>query len=409
MKIINSLTEGNVQGVSENHEAYNIVENEKEDSAEITMYGQVVTNRPRDYWSDEKNKGLYIVLGEFLEDLEKIKERSKITVRINSPGGELYAGLTIMNRLSELKGDVVTIVDGLAASAASIILQGGKTRRVHNGSMVMVHGASLFLYGSFNKAKMEEAVKQLDAANRAAIEAYSQRMNVSKDEIREVMEKTEWMTGQEAINKGFADEMIDTGGVSMSISQDNAYMVVNGIMMSTEGLETLPEGIRVDKEMVIPGIKPVVADKKSEGGQFEMTEKELREKYPELVAKIEEKAALQGKEDGEKGQESQVADAVCAERKRISEIEEIANAIGDRELLHKAKFDTPMTAAELALEAMKQQARQGENFMKNSSEDIQKSGVGAVIPVPGAGMKEEMEQSDIMAGAKLIAGIKEGE
>lgn len=403
LKIINGPTEGEVTSILENQTAYNIIEDEKEDSAEITMYGEVVTNRPM-VWTDEKNKRLYIVLGEFLNDLEKVKNRSKVTVRINSPGGELYAGLAIMNRLSELNGDVITIVDGLAASAASIILQGGKTRKVHNGSMVMVHGASSFLFGYYNKAKLEDAAKQLNAANRAAIEAYSQRMDINKDEIQSIMDRTEWMTGQEAIEKGFADELIETGNVSMSISKDNTYMTVNGIRMPTAGFASLPVGLKVDNEMVIPGEEPVVAVKKiNEGGRPKMTAEELRKQYPELVAEIKKEGST------EEEQKQAISKAVADERKRISEIDEIACVIGDKELLKKAKFDEPMSAAELALEAMKQQTKLGNQFVSNSEEDVKSSGVNLVAPVPNANMQEEMDQSDIAAGAALIAGIKEGE
>lgn len=410
MKIRNGPAAGGVMGVLENQTAYNLVENEEEDSAEITMYGEVVKDRPRSFWTDEKDERLYIVLGEFLDDLEKVKNRSKLTIRINSPGGDLYAGLAIMNRLSELKSDVVTIVDGLAASAASIILQGGKKRKVCRGSMVMIHGASTFLYGSYNAAKLEEAVKQLDAANRAAAEAYIQRTKIDKKEIQSLMAKTEWMTGQEAIDKGFADELIDNGNISMSVSPDNAYMSVNGIIIPTAGFETLPVGLTVDNHMVIPGNKPVITDKnKNEGGNAEMTAEEMRVKYPDVVAEIEKNAIAAKGGESEASEKEAVKSAVEKERKRISEIDEIANLVGDKELLKKAKFEQPMSAAELALEAMKQQTKLGAQFMKDSGDDTKDSGAERVVPTPTGDMQGELEQNDIMAGAALLAGIQKGE
>lgn len=406
--MINGPEGGPVTGIAENQTAYNIVENEEEDSAEITMYGEVVQNRPESFWTGKKNDGLYIVLGEFLNDLEKVKGRSRITVRINSPGGDLYAGIAIMNRLTELQGDVVTIVDGLAASAASIILQGGKTRKVHSGCMVMVHGVSTLLYGRYNITKLKEIADQLNAANRAAAETYVKKTGLSRDEILSIMEKTEWMTGQEAIDKGFADELVETGSVSMSMTPDNMYMIVNGIQMPAGGFETLPAGIQAVASEVIPGENPVIADKKNnEGGEKKMTAKELREKYPELVAEIEGQAAAQ--QGAGKEQEEAVKNAIEAERKRISEIDEIAGMVSDKSLLHKAKFEEPMTAAQLALETMKQQAKLGAQFMKDYQEDVKDSGVNGVNPVPGGDMLEEMEQDDIAKGAALIAGKMEGD
>lgn len=407
-RIINGPSEGGVTGISEERTAYNIVENELEDSAEITMYGEVVQDRPRRYWDEEKdNERLYIVLGEFLKDLEKVKNRRSITVRINSPGGELYAGIAIMNRLGELDGEVVTVVDGLAASAASIILQGGKRRKVHKGSLVMVHGASSFFFGYYNRKQLKERADQLDAANRTAIEAYAQRTGLEREEISALLDQTVWMTGQEAIDKGFADELVEGGSVSMGISQDSAYMMVNGIRMPTAGLGVIPEGLPVVNGAVIPGIDPVIADKtnRNEGGT-EMTAEELREKYPELVAEIEASAKPSG---GDGSESNAVSEAVAAERKRISEIDEIAGMVGDRELVKKAKFESGMSAAELALESMRQQAKQGQKFMRDAHEDVSGSGANGVTAIPCGSMQEELGQSDIEAGAALIAGIQSEE
>ena len=407
-RIINGPLGGGVTGILEEQTAYNIVENELEDSAEITMYGEVVQDRPRRYWDEEKdNDRLYIVLGEFLKDLEKVKNRRSITVRINSPGGELYAGIAIMNRLGELGGEVVTIVDGLAASAASIILQGGKRRKVHKGSLVMVHGASSFFFGYYNRKQLKERADQLDAANRTAIEAYAQRTGLERDEISAILDQTAWMTGQEAIDMGFADELVEGGSVSMSISQDSAYMTVNGIRMSTAGFERIPEGLQVVNDAVIPGIDPVITDKtnRKEGGR-EMTAEELREKYPDLVAEIEASARPSG---GDGSESNAVSEAVAAERKRISEIDEIAGLVGDRELVKKAKFESGMSAAELALESMRQQAKQGQQFMRDAHEDVSGSGANGVTAIPCGSMQEELSQSDIEAGAALIAGIQSKE
>lgn len=405
-ELIRNGPAGGVTSILENPVAYNILENEEEDSAEITMYGEVVTDRPHNFWSDEGNDRLYIVLSEFLKDLEKVKERSKLTVRINSPGGDLYAGLAIMNRLSELKGDVTTVVDGLAASAASIILQAGKTRKVYNGSLVMVHGVSTFLFGSYNEEELKETINKLNACNRAVVDTYAQKLKISKNEIQALMRKTEWMTGQEAIEKGFADELIEPEkNVSMSINRDRTYMVVNGIRMSTAGFETLPAGLEVDEQMAIFGSKPISANKENNEGGLKMTAEELREKYPDLVAKIKEEAEESAKEN----QKAAVDAAITDERRRISEIDQIANVIGDKDLLKKAKYEEPMSAAQLALEAMQQQAKLGKNFINDSEADTDHSGVNDVDPLPTRDIREEIDKDDIIAGAALIAGIKKGE
>lgn len=206
---------------------------------------------------------------------------------------------------------------------------------------------------------------------------------------------------------GFADELVEGGSVSMSISQDSAYMTVNGIRMSTAGFERIPEGLQVVNDAVIPGIDPVITDKtnRKEGGR-EMTAEELREKYPDLVAEIEASARPSG---GDGSESNAVSEAVAAERKRISEIDEIAGMVGDRELVKKAKFESGMSAAELALESMRQQAKQGQQFMRDAHEDVSGSGANGVTAIPCGSMQEELSQSDIEAGAALIAGIQSKE
>ena len=79
----------------------------------------------------------------FLDDLAQIKDKSEIVVKINSGGGDLYTGIAIHNALKSLKGHKTVIIEGLAASAASVIACAGDEVQVHAGSMIMIHGAAV--------------------------------------------------------------------------------------------------------------------------------------------------------------------------------------------------------------------------------------------------------------------------
>lgn len=151
---------------------YNIVVNEADNSAEINMYGEVVEQHPVDWWTGEPVAGNFIAVDDFLRDLEDLKTRNSITVHINSVGGDLYAGIAIYNRLKSLPANVVTINDGLAASAGSIIFQAGNTRKVHPGSNIMVHQAMGLLIGYYQTNDLKQVIKQLDAGNKAAVAIY---------------------------------------------------------------------------------------------------------------------------------------------------------------------------------------------------------------------------------------------
>lgn len=355
---------------------YNFVELE-DNSVEITMYGNVVQNRPLDFWTGEPVPGLFIVLGEFLQELEKIKEKEQITVRINSGGGELYAAISIYNRLKELK-NVITIVDGLAASAASVILQAGKIRKVYAGSQVMIHGASLFLYGSYNIQGLEEKKKSLEAANHAALQSYLERTGLEIEQIKEDMKITSWMTGKEVIEKGYADELIADKKMELMVDQKEATLYVNQIPMCTQMFLEMPKNL-----------------KKIEGEE-KMDLKELKEKYPNLVQQIQE--------DGKEQVQNQIDQALQKERERLKAIEEIESIIGDKELVKAAKYgENKMTAQDLAFVAMKKQAELGENFFRNMLEDTKKSGVNQVIVTSSEEEHINSEEDEIKAAAEMIA------
>ena len=142
-----------------------------ENDAEINMYGEIVEEHPTDWWTGEPVPGNFIALDDFLADLDGLRTKDNITVHINSVGGSLYAGVSIYNRLKELPANVVTINDGLAASAASVIFQAGNPRKVNAGSCLMIHEAAALLIGYFQTKDLKTEMKRLDAHNRTAIAA----------------------------------------------------------------------------------------------------------------------------------------------------------------------------------------------------------------------------------------------
>lgn len=387
-------------------------------SVEVNMYGQVVENRPIDWMTGKPSKGLYIVLAEFLEDLDIYKEKGEITFRINSVGGDLVAGVAIYNRMTELKGDTVAVVDGLAASAASVILQGAKKRKVFAGSQVMVHGASIFMFGRYNLQELKKVADRIEGGNKSILEIYESRTGKKKEFLRGLMEKEEWMTGKEAIENGFADELVETGRpAKLEVTADGKSVIANGIWMPMEGFLHLPKGIPVAEVAVASSMEAKVIEnvglkKQETGGRKDMDIQELKEKYPGLVQQIQQEAVADAGKGVEGGNadhgeiEKRISDAVEEERRRLKEIDEIAGQIADEKLVQEAKFgEKAMTAQELAFEAMKRQKNTGEQHLMNMKGDARDSGVFDVDPAPNCGEKttKEQEMEDVEAGAQLIA------
>lgn len=386
--------------------AYNMSEPDN-DSLEIEMYGQVVSHIPTD-WDGNPVEGLFIALDSFLKDLDLYKAKKNITVRINSVGGELYAGIAICNRLKELPGNVTTICDALAASAASIIFQGGDNRLVYPGSQVMVHGASSFLFGSYNLADIAKVSNTLKGANKAALETYVARTGRTKDFIQNLMNKETWMSGQEAIDNGFADGFVEAeDNVKLTMSADHKIIYSNGIPMPAMGLN-VPDNIPV---MAVPApetskvtseaTSSVVIENNNNptGGKAKMTLEELMQTDPELVNQIRNDAVTQAQATNT----TAVTDAVAAERARIQAIESIQNSIGDKKLIADAKYgEKPMTAQELAFQALQAQAAVGAQVVTDMGKDAEASGVNNVTAVPVA---TDSSAEDIANGAALIAGV----
>lgn len=330
-----------------------------DDSAEINMYGDVYMEAPRDWWTGERQEGQYIAADEFLEDLEEIKEKSNITVHINSGGGDLYAGLAIYNRLKALKGHVTTINDGLAASAASLIFQAGNTRKMNAGSNLMAHGVGGFLFGLYMVEDLEELVTQFKAHNKAIVNVYAEAMGVSYNEAKSLIKSETWLTGQEAIDKGLADELIEE---EEEDPEDNLF---NSLIKKLSGSNP-----GTFNRYAMPAAAPQVVNKLPEKEEEIManTAEELRAQYPDLVAQIEDAAEEKARAE---------------ERDRIKGLEEISGAVADKALMEEAKFgESPMTVEELSVMAMKQQSKLQASILKSLEEDAKNSGTGDIKASP---------------------------
>ncbi len=144
----------------------------------------------------------------FAETLSAIST-PKITVRINSPGGDVFAGMAIYNSLKSYKGDVSVVIDGLAASAASFIAMAGNTISIHESAMLMVHKAwGLTIGNETDHVDMAGTLRKIDGQI-AAI--YAKQTGKSVDDMLALMAGESdgtWFTAAEAAEANFVDEVI---------------------------------------------------------------------------------------------------------------------------------------------------------------------------------------------------------
>ena len=368
-----------------------------DDEGEITLYGDVVSQQPVNWWTGEPEPGQYITPEGFMEDLATVKDKSKITVKLNSCGGDLYTGIAIHNALKALSGKVNVIVEGIAASAASVIMCAGDTVTVYPGSLVMIHGVSVLLWDFMNIQDMKQLIKGMDASERAVAAIYNAKTGIEEDTLRGMMTKETWFTGREAIEKGFANVLKeDEGEPSLSMSSDKKALFVNGISHNIAAFRNVPGSIPVSAHAtppVKPGVNTTANAANSKGGNKPMTPEEMREQYPDVVAQIENAAR--------EAQTNANAEAVAAERQRLADIDAIAASIPDQTLVNDAKYgENPCTAQELCFRVMKQSAASGQNFLAAYAAAGKASGANNVGAAPNGGAptnKAEEDAADIQA------------
>lgn len=133
--------------------------------------------------------------------------KNPVTVKINSPGGDMFEGIAIYNLLREHPAKVTIDVMGWAASAASIIAMAGDEIRMGLGTFMMVHNAWGVVIG--NRHDMRDAAKLFDGFDAAIIDIYEARTGLSSKDITKLMDAETFMGPSEAVEKGFADVIAD--------------------------------------------------------------------------------------------------------------------------------------------------------------------------------------------------------
>ena len=129
-----------------------------------------------------------------------------ITVWINSPGGDCVAAAQIYNMLSQYKGNVTVKIDGIAASAASVIAMAGNTVMMSPVSMMMIHNPATVAFG--DHAEMQKAIDMLAEVKESIINAYEIKTGMSRAKISHLMDAETWMDANKAVELGFADDII---------------------------------------------------------------------------------------------------------------------------------------------------------------------------------------------------------
>ncbi|MBQ5343738.1 MAG: Clp protease ClpP [Acidaminococcaceae bacterium] len=371
-------------------------------NAEILIYGNIGDERSW-FGNETAPDG-------FAEELQSL-DGCPLTIRINSSGGSVFAAHAIHNLIKAYAGPVTVIIDGIAASAASIIAVAAKKIIMPANSMMMIHDPMVALKGYHNAEELKSYMDALTAIKDSIVSAYLGRSKVSAEALSKMMKDTTWLTAKECLNLGFADEIV--GQVDAVL--DGNVLVVNQIQhqLSEEDAEKIKNKLEVKAKMnennafnafwqhicAKLGI-PVTG---TEGAANAATS-------PENVIKPVENGI---KPTGTEPKPAEPADAVAAERNRLLALEAVDNG---NEMIHKVvdyAKKNGQTAEEIKpyLDIINGHKEQAPDMIKNLISDNKDSGVDNVTGQPGSGMSEEEKdriQADNMANImkKLQGGAR---
>lgn len=341
-----------------------LVTNATQKSIDINIYGPVVDSS---WWDDG------VTTPQQIQDaLKSAGNIGQINVHINSPGGSVFAGQAIHNMLKQHPANVTVHIDGLAASIASIIAMSGNKIIMPPGSMMMIHNPLVGMYGSYEASEMRETANFLDKIKESLVATYTSRQTKkSKDEIVALMDATTWLTAQDALDSGFADEVEGIAPVNSTMT--GKVLNIAGMAFNLESFGTLPVNM-------ITALPEIPINKTEEENILNLTE--LKAKYPDLYNEI-------------------IAMGVTQERGRMKALDDV-QIDGFENIVNKARYESGATAEQVAMQIIVAQKQQSADYLKNVKTDVVDSNLLEVPGTPAPDNKAS-EEAEIKASAELIA------
>lgn len=284
---------------------------------------------------------------------------TEILLEINSGGGSVWAGAEIYYALKKFNGTVKGEIPSLAASAATFIAMACDHLAMSILAQFMIHGASSVQRG--NHLAMADTSDFLKNIDDSIINSYLNKTSLSRDELRELMNKDSWMTAEQALEKGFIDEILFVNEAPDAVA---TAMPTGSALLPQDVIDKVKAEILANKTTTLdptnavnqiqdePVAEPQQAQTK-EDNKMDLTK--LQNEHPELFNQVKQ----MGYEEGQQ-----------AENARIAEIEELATP-GNEALVNAAKQDLTQTAATLAVAIVKAEKAKGANFLENRQKDVE--------------------------------------
>lgn len=215
------------------------IKNSTNAASEILLYGPIASEHS--WFGDE------VTAKDFANDLESL-DNAPVTVRINSGGGDVFAAHAIHNLLLKYKGKVTVAIDGLCASAATIVAMAGDKIIMPTNALFMIHNPMIALDNYYQSAELGKMVAALDKIKDSIIASYRKRCKASAEELQAMMDAETWLSAEECLAQGFVDEI--EGEVEVAL--DNKQLVINAAaydINTFKNFAALKNHVRTPKEV----------------------------------------------------------------------------------------------------------------------------------------------------------------
>lgn len=176
----------------------------KNDTAEVFVYDYI---GPSD-WG-------YVGAKDFVAALRQLGDVKSIDVRINSGGGHCFEAMAIYNALSNHSAQINVFIDGLAASAASVIAMAGDTISIAENAMIMIHQATGSVWGTADEMRREAGM--IDQLNVSVVNLYAARTKLPANDVKAMVDAETWFDAKAAVEKGFATAIVPNKSVSARV------------------------------------------------------------------------------------------------------------------------------------------------------------------------------------------------
>lgn len=344
-------------------------------TADLNLYGEIMSDEP---WFSED----YVTYRQFVQELNALGDRDIINVHINSGGGDVFAAHAIFTQLKLNKAKIVAFIEGICASAATVVAAAADVIKTAPNALIMYHNNKVGLYGYYDTVDLEKAVEINKKVKQSIIESYMTKYNKTEDELNVLMEEETWMTGKDAVNLGYADELL-FDEVS-SIMKGN-IVFVNNITHNQVVECNIKKFRNFPTDLLNKTVSTDFINKKNEekGNIDEMEVKtvdDLMKTYPDLVNQLIQESNNQ---------------AVTNERARIQEIDKLSG-VAPKDIIDKAKYEEPMTAKDLALQVMMANSAINKNAYNDMKNDLINSGANSVGGGEQELTKEEIQKAKVM-------------